>query len=92
MGMIGCPETSVANCNSVLHNMPQEHRISHDDLALQTLVWLHMVRFRAIGFGVVPGGVCVCVCPWWPHILKCQISWKKTSSSIRVNIVLSLVC
>jgi len=55
MGLIGCLETSVMNYHSVLHNMPQEVQISYDDLAVQTLVWLPMVRFGVIGFGVVQG-------------------------------------
>jgi hypothetical protein len=28
--------------------------ISHDSLAMQAMVWLHMVQFRAIQFGMVP--------------------------------------
>jgi len=28
-------------------------QISHDNLAMQTLVWLHIMQFRAIRFGAV---------------------------------------
>ena len=30
--------------------------ISHDDLAMQTFVWLRMVTFRAVQFGAVESG------------------------------------
>jgi len=52
MGPIGFPETSVMNYHFTLCNISDEQR-SHDNFAMQALVWLHMVRFRAIWFSVV---------------------------------------
>jgi len=45
----------VMNYLSVLHNSTRV-QISLDDGALQALVWLGMVRFRAIWFGVARFG------------------------------------
>jgi len=49
-------------------------QISHDDLAMQALVWLCLVWFRAILFGRVQFS------GWYlhlrPRIFKCQISGK----------------
>jgi hypothetical protein len=47
MVLIDSPKMSVMNYLSMLHN------ISHDDLAMQALVWLCMVWFRVIWFGMI---------------------------------------
>ena len=56
MGLIGCPEMSVRSHNGTLCNIPEEHRSHDDDLVIQALVWLCIVQFRAIWFGVVQFG------------------------------------
>ena len=47
-------------------------QISHDSLAMQTLVWLHIVQFRAIQFGAVWFSASYANL-WWPHVFKHQI-------------------
>jgi len=48
---VGCPKMSVQNYHSVLHNISEECRPHY--LAMKTLVWFRMVRFRAIQLGVI---------------------------------------
>jgi len=50
-GLIGCPKMMVRNYNYTQCNTSEESR-SHI-LAMQALVWLHTVWFRAIQFGGV---------------------------------------
>jgi hypothetical protein len=52
MESVGSPEMSVRNHHSVLCYISEEQR-SHDDLAVQPMVWLCMVWFRVIWFDVV---------------------------------------
>jgi len=67
-GWIGCHKLPERNYYSVLS---KECR-SRDDLAMQILVWLHMVTFRAVQFGAVQFGT-----PYTNlirhHVFKCQI-------------------
>jgi len=51
-GTDNCPEMSVRNYYSMLCNISEECR-SHDDLVKKYLVWLCMIPFRDIQFGVV---------------------------------------
>jgi hypothetical protein len=44
---------------------------THDDLAMQVFVWLHVVRFRATQFGALYANLRP------PHIFKHHISGKK---------------
>jgi hypothetical protein len=37
----------------MLHNISEQGAISHDDLAMQAMVWLCKIWFRAIWIGVV---------------------------------------
>jgi len=51
MEPIDCPEMSVRDYSMVC-NISKECS-SHDNLVMQDLVWLHMIPFRTIQFGVV---------------------------------------
>ena len=53
---------------------------THGNLAMQALVWLHMVQFRVIHFGTVQIGTSYANLRW-PHIFK----EKKNLSCIQVN-------
>jgi hypothetical protein len=44
-GPISCTKMFVWNYFSVLRNI---QKISHDDLAMQAMVWLHIVRLRLL--------------------------------------------
>jgi hypothetical protein len=49
MGPTGYPEMVVRN----YHSTPRKAQISHDNLAMQALVWLYMVQLRAIQYSKV---------------------------------------
>jgi hypothetical protein len=50
---------------------PRKVQISHDNLVMQALVWLCMVKFRAARFDASYANL------RWPHIFKHHISGKK---------------
>jgi hypothetical protein len=48
MGPIGCPETSVKDCQSTLRNIPEERRChEHRGGSLKSLVMSSLRKFRA---------------------------------------------
>ena len=71
---IGSPKMLVRNYLSMLHN------ISHDDLAMQALVWFCMVWFRVSWFGTIQIEAVQFDASYanltWPHVFKCQILGK----------------